>query len=113
MQIRSDMCDCKTAETRYKTGKAAMMAAFKLSNLWSWRESNPRPNIFPKSFLHAYFCIDLSELGRGRTNQPRSYPFRFSLHTHRNHVYLSRYGFDSAAGDVVGHSPGGYNGYLI
>lgn len=24
---------------------------------WSWRESNPRPNIFVKSFLHAYFII--------------------------------------------------------
>lgn len=24
---------------------------------WSWRESNPRPNIIVKSFLHAYFII--------------------------------------------------------
>jgi len=25
--------------------------------LWSWRESNPRPNNESKSFLHAYFVI--------------------------------------------------------
>jgi len=24
---------------------------------WSWRESNPRPNIFVKSFLHAYSVL--------------------------------------------------------
>lgn len=44
---------------------------------WNCRESNPGPNIFTESFLHVYFCIDLSELGRGKTNQPRPYPFEF------------------------------------
>ena len=26
-------------------------------NLWSWRESNPRPNEEIISFLHAYLCL--------------------------------------------------------
>lgn len=29
--------------------------------LWSWRESNPRPEKAPEGFLHAYFLIGLSE----------------------------------------------------
>ena len=28
-----------------------------LFNLWSWRESNPRPNEEIISFLHAYLCL--------------------------------------------------------
>ncbi|EEX44561.1 hypothetical protein BACFIN_07720 [Bacteroides finegoldii DSM 17565] len=26
--------------------------------MWSWRESNPRPNEEIISFLHAYLCLD-------------------------------------------------------
>ena len=29
--------------------------------LWSWRESNPRPNKEPKCFLHAYLYIDFCD----------------------------------------------------
>src|SRR5262245_42835572 len=36
---------------------------------WSWRDSNPRPNILPIRFLHAYSGIVCRErAGAGRTN---------------------------------------------
>ena len=34
--------------------------------LWSWRESNPRPNKAPKGFLHAYPSFDCRQLYEGR-----------------------------------------------
>ncbi|MEY3349053.1 MAG: hypothetical protein RLY46_1092 [Bacteroidota bacterium] len=37
---------------------------------WSWWDSNPRPNIFPESFLHAYFSIDCrNQAGAEQTNR--------------------------------------------
>ena len=38
-------------------GTTQIFKKLELSLWWSWRESNPRPNIFVKSFLHAYFTI--------------------------------------------------------
>ena len=74
----------------------------RLKFLWSWRESNPRPNIFPKSFLHAYLRIDLSGLGRGATNQPRPYPFSFQCSlTETMSIYPPRFD-DSAAAVLAG-----------
>ena len=32
------------------------------NKLWSWRESNPRPNEEIISFLHAYLCLDFRAL---------------------------------------------------
>ena len=41
---------------------------------WSWRESNPRPNIFFQSFLHVYFRIACRPLtGTEQTNERRSW----------------------------------------
>ena len=38
--------------------------------LWSWRDSNPRPNIFAVSFLHAYSGINCRAFtGTGQTNE--------------------------------------------
>lgn len=39
------------------------------SDLWSRRESNPRPNTFYKRFLHAYFLIGC----RGGAGQKHTY----------------------------------------
>gem|GEM_PF-6142871 len=37
--------------------------------LWSRRESNPRPSMFPESFLHAYSGIGVQETtGAGQTD---------------------------------------------
>ena len=50
-----------------KTNKAAIISgliiflnAFK-GDLWSWRESNPRPNKEQISFLHVYLLVDFRE----------------------------------------------------
>jgi len=45
--------------------------------MWSWRESNPRPNTSSERLLHAYLCIVFSRHGRGVTNQPCPYPLLF------------------------------------
>ena len=34
--------------------------------LWSWRESNPRPNKAPKSFLHAYLSFNCRQRHEGK-----------------------------------------------
>lgn len=39
-------------------------------SLWSWRESNPRPNEEIISFLHAYLCLNF----RARTEPKPSIP---------------------------------------
>lgn len=42
--------------------------------MWSWRESNPRPNISATVFLHAYSGIACREgTGTGRTDVFRSW----------------------------------------
>ena len=38
--------------------KTAEIQRFKNKAVWSWRESNPRPNEEIISFLHAYLCLD-------------------------------------------------------
>ena len=40
-----------------KKRKPLKISSF-LSKLWSWRESNPRPNEEIISFLHAYLCLN-------------------------------------------------------
>ena len=67
---------------------------------WRWRESNPRPNIFAESFLHAYLRIALSGPGRSVTNQPGPYPFKlqYSL-TETMNTYP--YGFYDSAAEVA------------
>ena len=37
-----------------------------LKILWSWRESNPRPNEETIRFLHAYLCLGFSSAGKTR-----------------------------------------------
>jgi hypothetical protein len=54
---------------------------------WSWRESNPRPNIFLKSFLHAYFIINCRhKTGNEQTNSVRS-----CMGLSRSHSLLQRH----------------------
>lgn len=77
MEMRSRMCSCEIPNRLTTKAKPAITAGLLLLYQWNRRESNPGPNIFTESFLHAYFCIGLSELGRGKTNQPRPYPFEF------------------------------------
>ena len=78
--------------------------------LWSRRESNPRPNICPISFLHVYFCIDCREtVGAERTSD---FLIRFDFHpAHAVGASLSRYLVDWAAGTATGSIPGGHNDY--
>ena len=51
---------------------------------WRWRESNPRPNSEPKSFLHAYSVINpLAQDGHRQPNLlPQSLNFRTITETH-------------------------------
>jgi len=44
-------------ETIIILNKKAKAKLIILAFLWSWGESNSRPNIFLKSFLHVYCCI--------------------------------------------------------
>lgn len=46
-------------------------------SLWSWRESNPRPNKEPKSFLHAYPSVDPSAATWSKATQLRPQPIDF------------------------------------
>ena len=51
---------------------------------WRWRESNPRPNLEPKSFLRAYSAINpLAQDGHRQPNLlPQSLKFRTITETH-------------------------------
>lgn len=51
---------------------------------WRWRESNPRPNLEPKSFLHVYSAINpLAQDGHRQPNLlPQSLKFRTITETH-------------------------------
>jgi hypothetical protein len=95
-----------------RTGGIAHRSAHPFSFLWSRRESNPRPNICPISFLHVYSCIHCrGTAGTGRTNNPL---IRFGFHpVHTAGTSLSRLYVDWAAGITTGSAPGGHNGYLI
>jgi hypothetical protein len=49
---------------------------------WSWRESNPRPNIFVESFLHAYFIINCRHhTGNEQTNMELSWIVLIPVHS--------------------------------
>ena len=58
---------------------------------WRRRESNPRPNLEPKSFLHAYSVINpLAQDGHRQPNLlPQSLKFRTLTETH-NALSLKR-----------------------
>ncbi len=56
----------KRAVTLHRTTKPAITAGFITLEVWSRRESNPRPNIFAESFLHVYLRISVSEPCQGR-----------------------------------------------
>lgn len=60
------------------------------SFLWNRRDSNPRPNICPISFLHVYSCIGFRDAaGAGQTY---CLPICFGFHhTRAANVCLSRY----------------------
>ena len=56
----------------------------RLEERWRWGDSNPCPNIFAKSFLHAYFGIICREVaGAGQTNHLLSWIFLSNRHSLR------------------------------
>lgn len=62
------------APNRWLAPKRGLCSVSTRGKWWSWGDSNPCPNIFFKSFLHAYFRIDCRRLtGPEQTNQPLSW----------------------------------------
>ena len=56
----------------------------KIDFLWSWGESNSRPNIFAESFLHAYFFIICRpRTGKEQTNARLSWMVLSNRHSLR------------------------------
>ena len=67
-------CPCR----RYAVFVTENIIIFHLSRfLWSWRESNPRPNTLQERFLHAYPWIGFRPEDGTRLYRRPAYPLKF------------------------------------
>ena len=93
VQLNQKKCRFIFVTTNYSSLITKKKAQFREENLrfllWSWGESNPRPNSLPESFLHAYPLLNPPAAMRwvATKSQPQ-FRFDFALRSEHPSGYL-------------------------